>query len=89
MWDVPADSDRVAVSLPMGARNSTVHILDMHIRRMKSGWLFDESINADMFLLQEQDDALCALDRTRRPSHFFSSYFFENVTGYYTLVFDV
>ena len=89
MWDVPADSDRVAVSLPMGAKESTVHILDMHIRRMRRGWLFDESINADMFLLQQQDDALCAVDPTRRPSHFFSSYFFENVGGYYTLVFDV
>jgi hypothetical protein len=47
-----------------------------HIRRMQSGWLFDASINADMWLLQQREDALCAVDRTRRPSFFFSSYFF-------------
>jgi hypothetical protein len=71
----------------MGVKGSTVHILDMHIRRMQSGWLFDENINADMWLLQQQEDALCAVDRTRRPSLFLNSYFFVNVTGYYTLVF--
>jgi Ulp1 family protease len=81
MWDVPEHSERVAVSLPMGARGTSVAILDMHIWRMRGrGWLFDESINAYMWLLQQQDDALCALDRNRRPCRFFSTFFFEKVS---------
>ena len=32
-----------------------------------------------MFLLQERDDELRRQDPTRKPSHFFNSYFFEKM----------
>jgi hypothetical protein len=78
-WAVPETSLRVAVSLPAGAGGSTVPILDKHLYRHRDGWLFDESVNAYMWLLQQRDDRLCAADRQRKPVHFFSSYFFGKV----------
>ena len=78
-WDVPEHSERVAVSLGAGAAGSSVDILDKHMWRHQRGWLFDESINTTFWLLQERDHRLCAADPSRRPCHFFSSFFFEKV----------
>jgi sentrin-specific protease 1 len=46
---------------------------------MRCAWLFDETINAYMWLLQERDRALCAADPARLPTYFFSSFFFEKL----------
>ena len=78
-WNVPEDSQRIAVSLRAGAGGSSVDILDKHIFRHRRGWFFDESVNAYMWLLQERDARLCAADPSRNPTHIYSSYFFEKV----------
>jgi hypothetical protein len=78
-WAVPEHSLVVAVSLPAGAGGHSVEILDKHLYRHRRGWLFDESVNAYMWLLQKRDDRLCAADHQRKPAHFFSSYFFKKV----------
>ena len=68
----------VVCSLPAGAGGSSVHILGKHFGRMRCKWLFDESVNAYMWMLQERDTRRCA--RTgARPSHFMGSFFFEKV----------
>jgi Ulp1 family protease len=82
-WDVPEDSQRIAVSLRAGAGGSSVDILDKHIFRHRRGWFFDESVNAYMWLLQERDARLCAADHSRNPIHIYSSYFFEKVITTY------
>ena len=47
---------------------------------MPRGWLFDETVNAYMRLLQERDARLCAeTEAERKPSFFFSSFFFDKV----------
>ena len=48
---------------------------------MRSGWLFDESINAYMFLLQERDRRRCEANPALRPSHFMTSFFFKKVVS--------
>ena len=47
--------------------------------RMLDDWLFDETINAYFWLLQLRDNALCAADSTRLPTHFFTTFFFEKL----------
>ena len=47
--------------------------------RMRCKWLYDETINAYMWLLQERDKALCLADPSRKPTYFFSSFFFEKM----------
>jgi Ulp1 family protease len=47
--------------------------------RMRCAWLYDETINAYMWLLQERDKALCLADPSRKPTYFFSSFFFEKM----------
>ena len=79
MWNVPEHSERVAASLPMGAGGDLVDILDFHMWRMRRGWLYDENINAYMWLLQQEDNRLCEANPIRLPCHFFSSFFFEKV----------
>lgn len=47
---------------------------------MRSGWLFDETINMYMWLLQQRDNAWVAEDpQTRKPTYFSSSFFFEKM----------
>jgi len=43
---------KVVCSLPSGANGSNVHILGKHMFRMRAGWLWDETINTYMWLLQ-------------------------------------
>jgi hypothetical protein len=78
-WNVPEHSRRIVASSASGAGGSLVHVLDMHMWRMRCGWLYDECINAYMWLLQRQDNELCDRDQTRRRCHFFSSFFFDKV----------
>ena len=47
---------------------------------MRCGRLFDETINMYMWLLQQRDNAWVAQDpQTRKPTYFFSSFFFEKM----------
>ena len=48
---------------------------------MRSGWLFDDSINAYMFLLQERDRRRCEANPALHPSHFMTSFFFGKVVS--------
>ena len=75
------DKDANAVcSLAAGVGGSKVTLLGKHFGRMREGWLFDESVNAYMFLLQERDKKLCAESAgAKTPSHFMGSFFFEKV----------
>ena len=51
-----------------------------YIRRMRCGWLFDETINMYMWLLQQRNNAWVAQDpQNRKPTYFYSSFFFEKV----------
>ena len=54
-------------------------IREKHLYRHQRGWLFDESVNAYMWLLQERDNRSCAVDPGRMHDHFFSSFFFAKV----------
>ena len=44
-------------------------------------WLNDEAVNYTMLMLQQRDEELCTIDPTRRPSHFYSSYFVDRLHG--------
>jgi Ulp1 family protease len=47
---------------------------------MRCGWLFDETINMYMWLLQQRNNAWVAQDpQNRKPTYFYSSFFFEKV----------
>ena len=47
---------------------------------MRCGWLFDETINMYMWLLQQRNNAWVAKDpQNRKPTYFYSSFFFEKV----------
>ena len=48
-----------------------------------SGWLVDEVVNYYMFLLQERDALVCASDSSRKPCHFFNSFFFTKLLENY------
>ena len=48
---------------------------------MRSRWLFDESINGYMFLLQERDRRRCETNPALHSSHFMTSFFFEKVVS--------
>jgi len=78
-WRHGDHDNNVVCSLAAGAGGSSVDILGKHFGRMRSAWLFDESINAYMFLLQERDKRRCAGLPGAIPSHFMSSFFFEKV----------
>ncbi len=52
-----------------------------YLYRHWRGWLFDGSVNAYTWLLQERDDRLCAADRQRKPTHFISSYYSDKVSS--------
>ena len=77
-WDHNDESVTVVCSLPAGAGGSSVDILGKHFGRMRDAWLFDESVNAYMFLLQERDKEW-APKHGAKPSHFMSSFFFTKV----------
>ena len=77
-WNHNDESETVVCSLPAGAGGSSVDILGKHFGRMRNAWLFDESVNAYMFLLQERDNDW-APKHGAKPSHFMSSFFFEKV----------
>ena len=77
-WNHNDESDNVVCSLPAGAGGSSVDILGKHFSRMRDAWLFDESVNAYMFLLQERDNERARLHRAKR-GHFMSSFFFAKV----------
>ena len=59
---------------------------------MRCGRLFDETINMYMWLLQQRNNAWVAQDpQNRKPTYFYSSFFFEkafeiNDTYNYSLV---
>jgi hypothetical protein len=72
------DDTNLVCLLAAGAGGSNVRILGKHFGRLRNAWLFDESVNAYMLLLQERDKRRCAATGAR-PSHFMSSFFFEKV----------
>jgi len=78
-WSHGYHSEKVVVSLEAGAGRSLVDILGQHTFRLRDGWLVDEVINGYMFLLQERDRKRCSQDPTLKPTHFFSSFFFEKM----------
>jgi len=54
-WDHSERDVSVVCSLPSGIGGALVDILGKHMSRMPGGWLFDETINNYMWLLQERD----------------------------------
>ena len=84
-----SDADTsVVTSLPSGKCGSAVSILGKHIHRMRPGeWLFDETVNCYMWLLQMRNNERVHLfnkSRTegapeKKPSHFFNSFFFKRL----------
>ena len=54
-WSHGDGDDNVVCSLAAGAGGSSVDILGKHFGRLRKAWLFDESVNAYMFLLQERE----------------------------------
>ena len=79
--------DRQLVAEMLG-KNSPVEVLRFvnaevfgeHTQRLSpSGWLVDEVVNYYMFLLQERDALVCASDSSRKPCHFFNSFFFTKL----------
>ena len=78
-WDHNDESENVVCSLPVGAGGSSVAILGKHFGRMRDAWLFDESVNAYMYLLQERDKERARLHDGAKRSHFMSSFFFAKV----------
>ena len=79
--------DRQLVAEMLG-KNSPVDVLRFvnaevfgeHTQRLSpSGWLVDEVVNYYMFLLQERDALVCASDGSRKPCHFFNSFFFTKL----------
>ena len=84
-----SDADTsVVTSLPSGKCGSAVSILGKHIHRMRPGeWLFDETVNCYMWLLQMRNNERVHLfnkSRTegapeKKPSHFFNSFFFKKL----------
>ena len=78
-WAHGDGDNNVVCSLATGAGGSSVDVLGMHFGRMRNAWLFDETVNAYMFLLQERDKRLCATTGAR-PSHFMNSFFFQKVS---------
>jgi hypothetical protein len=77
-WAHGDGDNNVVCSLAVGAGGSSVDILGKHFGRMRKYWLFDESVNAYMFLLQKRDK-LHVTATGCKPSHFMSSFFFEKV----------
>jgi Ulp1 family protease len=77
-WSFGDGDSNVVCSLASGAGGSSVDILGKHFGRLRNAWLFDESVNAYMFLLQERDKRHVAATGAK-PSHFMSSFFFEKV----------
>ena len=55
------------------------HLCPLVSFSMRCAWLFDATINAYMWLLQQRDHALCAADPARLPTYFFNSFFFEKM----------
>jgi len=78
-WRHGDGDENVVVCLPAGIGGSSVDILGKHMGRMRGGWLFDESVNAYMWMLQQRDKELCLADSSRGPTHFFNSFFFEKM----------
>ena len=68
--------DEVVCTLAAGAGFSLVGIRGKHFDRLRSGWLFDETVNGYLYLLSERDARICAEQPRRWPTHFFSSFFF-------------
>ena len=90
LWDQPDSDSNVAVvlRLPAGAAGSIVEVLGKHMARMAPGkWLFDETLNCYMWLLQTRDDervgelneGLGDGDEPNKFSHFFNSFFFAKL----------
>ena len=68
--------NEVVCTLAAGAGFSLVGIRGKHFDRLRSGWLFDETVNGYLYLLSERDARICAEQPGRWPTHFFSSFFF-------------
>jgi len=80
VWNHTDDDINLVCSLAAGVGMSKVILMGKHFGRMRNGWLFDESVNAYMFLLQERDKKACAESAgAKTPSHFMGSFFFEKV----------
>lgn len=59
-----------------------IEVFGEHAQRLSpSGWLVDEVINYYMYLLQERDAKVCAADSSRKPCHFFNSFFIPKLMG--------
>ena len=71
----------VVIVLTVGANGASLSILVKHMARMESGWLYDETVNAFLYLLREREALLCRLDTTRTSIFFYNSYFFEKLLG--------
>jgi len=71
--------DEVVCTLAAGAGFSLVGIRGKHFDRLRSGWLFDETVNGYLYLLSERDARICAGQPGRWPTHFFSSFFFAKI----------
>ena len=68
------------ITAPAGAGGSDITLYGKHMARLEpGGWLFDETVNVYMYLLQMHDEKLCRDEPTRLPSHFFNSYMFEKM----------
>lgn len=62
--------------------NYPLTVYDLNLLKPQN-WLNDEVINCYMSMLQERDTALCKSDPTRKPSYFFSSFFYESLCHSY------
>ena len=84
-----AKANDVVTELPIGAQGSLVAILGKDIDRMiPQRWLLDGAVNSYLALLQIRADKRRTLDEiigsstnTRAPSHFWGSFFIENLRG--------
>ena len=64
----------VMATYPGGADDAPIHVMAKHFRRLSTheqGWLHDEVINMQMWLMQMRDSEQCRCGKTQRPSHFF------------------
>ena len=72
----------IMATYPGGADDAPIHVMAKHFRRLSTheqGWLHDEVINMQMWLMQMRDSEQCRCGKTQRPSHFFNSYLMEKM----------
>lgn len=77
-WKTP--SKQPVAQFPAGAGGIKITLYGKHMARLEPGeWLWEESVNVYMFLLQQRDAQLCNADSRRIPSHYFNSFFFVSL----------